>query len=211
MRRWLLICAAALGGLLLQPLALVAGEDKAQPQPLSFKLYYTDPATYMKGNSVKGTMEVIGGNRIISPKIPPYKLEMTCDHLQGTDLLNSTATSVTATKNVKFTTISMPKNPVDAASGKKAWPSRCDGAAELVVYNTAIDPSSKTVVHFLRIKRAKDSNGHDVPPKLVMTQPGKPGDVPVIVNATNEIDYNTDTGEYSLDQPTIETNDKENP
>lgn len=211
MRRWLPICVAALGILFLPPPSLRAGQEKAAPEPLSFKLLYTDPATTMRGNATAGTMEVIGANRIISPKTPPYKLEMTCNHLLANSLSTSAATTITATQNVKFTTISMPKVPVNPTTGEKNWPSRCDGAAELVVYNTGIDPTTKTLNHYLRLKRAKDSAGHDVHPRLVMSQPGKPGDAPVNVDATNEINYNTDTGEYFLDQPVIATDDKETP
>ncbi len=69
--------------------------------------------------------------------------------------------------------------------------------------------NTKIVGHFLRIKRAKDSNGHEVAPHILVSQPGAPGDVPYYIDAPNEFDYNIDTGDIYCDQPSIETFDKE--
>ena len=79
----------------------------------------------MKGNAVKGIMEVIGANRLISPKTPPYRLEMTCNHLLANSLNPNAATSVTATKNVKCTLINMRNSPSMPPRGKKI-PTRYD-------------------------------------------------------------------------------------
>ncbi len=208
MRRLLHIFSIILGFSLLLPMVLLAAAQAKEKQTLSFNLDALQAT--MKYDTVKGMLVIDGPISINSPKKPPYMLEMTCHHLLGNSLSTNTATSIIASRKVKFTSIATPKEKDNATPDKKIWPVRYDGSAELVIYEIAPDPETKILSRLLVMKNAKDSDGNDVQPQIIMTHPGQPGDQPMVFSSPNQIIYNMDTGMFKSDGVHVESQDEEN-
>jgi len=169
MRRLLLMSGIAFVIALLPALLAAEGTATKADKKISFKLTAPTAQTTIENKQ----LVLDGPVMLVSPKNPPHQLTLNCLHLEANSASANNVTSVTATRNVTFTTYNMEKSGGQKAGSKSTEPVRYDGFAEKMILDIEIDPDTKKPHHILRMLKAKDSNGNEVQPKIVMTQQGQ--------------------------------------
>ena len=199
MARYCSLAGAVIAALALVVIPVVFAQGQAAPKtpprPLEWRLTSPSKTSRAVLDKTRGQIVIDGDITFVSPKSPPYRLEVSCNHLVANGLANSSTTVVKASREVRLTALIEPK-PDAAAPPESRKPTRYEGTAELVVYEMATDPATKTTSPVIRMLTAKNARGVEVKPALTMDNP------PVRGEGT-EIAFNLDTGDLILDRDLV--------